>query len=73
MSRDLIEVYVGGILIGTGVSDRSGDIMNHRGVFFDTTTEFFTYTVTEWHARKRTPSQHSTTTIIARLGLGFRG
>lgn len=52
MSRDLIEVYVGGTLIGTGVSDRSGDIMNHSGVFFDTTTEFFTYTVTEWQARE---------------------
>jgi len=50
MERDLIKAYVGGILIGTAISDRTGDIMNPEGVFFETTTEFFTYTATEWRA-----------------------
>jgi hypothetical protein len=52
MDRDLICSYVAGKLIGKGISDRSGDIMTEQGIFFETTTEFFTYTLTEWRARE---------------------
>ena len=49
MNRDTIQAYTNGILIGSAVADRRGDIATADGIFFTSITEFFRYSVSEWY------------------------
>ena len=49
MNRDTIEAYTNGILIGSAVADRHGEIATADGIFFTSITDFFLYSVSEWY------------------------
>lgn len=48
MNRDTIQAYTNGILIGSGVADRYGEIATNDGIFFTSISDFFMYSVSEW-------------------------
>ena len=52
MNRDTIQAYTNGILIGSGVADRYGEIATNDGIFFTSIADFFMYSVSEWHTNE---------------------
>ncbi len=53
MNRDTIQAYTNGILIGSGVADRYGEIATNDGIFFTSIADFFMYCVSEWHTTRK--------------------
>ena len=67
MNRDTIQAYTNGILIGSAVADRRGDIATADGIFFTSITEFFRYSVSEWYTTSYLSEKKDYTTKLATL------